>query len=108
MKINILIIAIFLSFLNIGCDNKSSKAKIIHVDKTINSTKEQNIKLSKKATTIVQNIFQDTAKIQPNNKYMILIFGANTDPYTAMLKEDISKSKIMQDRLKNDFSSYYF
>lgn len=53
-------------------------------------------------------VFLDVAKIGPNGKQMILVFGTNTDPYSMKLKEDIFKSKQLQDKLKKEFSSYYF
>ena len=104
-----------LSVLIVGCNESSTKATVIE-DKTV-STKEvkkeilpvpqiQNI--AKEAAAIVNDVFQDTAKIGPNGKYMVLVFGTNTCPYCMKLKEDIFKSKTFQKRLKNDYSSYYF
>jgi thioredoxin-related protein len=78
----------------IGCSD-SSKTKVMEEKPTI--------KIETK-----NSVFQDTAKIDPNGKYMVLVFGTNTCPYCMKLKEDIFKSKEFQKRLKNDFSSYYF
>eukprot|EP01029_Cantina_marsupialis_P027720 TRINITY_DN773252_c0_g1_i1.p1 TRINITY_DN773252_c0_g1~~TRINITY_DN773252_c0_g1_i1.p1 ORF type:complete len:140 (+),score=29.81 TRINITY_DN773252_c0_g1_i1:121-540(+) len=38
---------------------------------------------------------------------MILVFGTNTDPYSDRLKADIKNTKELQERLRNEFSSYY-
>jgi len=56
---------------------------------------------------IIFDAFQDTAKIGPKDKQMIIVFGTNTDPYTDQLKKDIKNSSELQKRLKNDYSSYY-
>ncbi len=95
-----------------GCDDKTSKAKVI--EPTIKSTQEVAkvtkpavINLAKEASDVFYSTFKDPAKIAPNGKSMILVFGANADPYTMKLKEDVFDSKKFQDRIKNDFSSYY-
>ena len=105
-------------FLSItGCNESSSKAKIIE-KKEVRQVKEQHVQelpkedkvinISSEASDIFYGTFKDTAKIAPHGKNMILIFGTNTDPYTMKLKEDIYKSKDIQKRLKNNYSSYYF
>ncbi len=60
-----------------------------------------------KHASIVNKVFKDVAKIAPDGKQMILVFGTNTDPYSDRLKADIEGSEDLQKRLKEDFSSYY-
>ncbi|PSM51521.1 phosphoribosylformylglycinamidine cyclo-ligase [Campylobacter blaseri] len=67
-----------------------------------------NDEISNSYDDIINQTFKDVAKIDPNDKQMILIFGANLDPYSNMLKKDIANSKDLQEKLKNIFSSYYF
>ena len=102
-----------------GCNDDSSKAKVIEKKEvpTVQVKKEaakpkaqakpEVINMAKEAADVVNEVFKDTAKIGPNGKYMVLVFGTNTCPYCMKLKEDIFQSKEFQARLKNDFSSYY-
>ena len=103
----------------VGCNDDSSKAKVIE-KKEVQSVqvkketatpnevvKPEVINMAKEASDVVNDVFQDTAKIGPKDKYMVLVFGTNTCPYCMKLKEDVYQSKEFQSRLKNDFSSYY-
>jgi len=119
LKTTIAISAISVLFL--GCNEKTSEAKV--VNEKPKSIKEQKvilpkaketleekpkvINIAKKASDVFNDVFKDTAKIGPDGKYMVIIFGANTCPYCMKLKEDIYQSKEFQNRLKNDYSSYY-
>ncbi len=105
-----------LSLFSTGCNDDTSKAKIIEtktqsaITQAVKTTKTKEpavINLAKEASDVFYSTFKDPAKIAPNGKSMIMVFGANTDPYTMKLKEDVFDSKGFQDRLKNDFSSYY-
>lgn len=69
--------------------------------------KENNLDSSKYENKMFE-VFKDTASIAPSGKQMILVFGTNTDPYTLKLKKDIFENKEFANKLKNDFSSYYF
>jgi len=111
-----LLIIVAVSVLFSACNN-TSDAEIVKDKNTKQSSRHavdgtsKNVeikKASKEANDIFYSIFKDTAKVGPNGKNMVLIFGANTDPYTMKLKEDIFKSKDLQNKLKNDYSSYYF
>ena len=104
-----------------GCTDNSSEAKIIEkkpvvkteVKTTVQSETAKEVK-QKAVTTytkydsVVYDVFQDSAKIGPrDDKQMIVVFGTNTDPYSDRLKADIQDSKELQEKIKNDFSSYY-
>lgn len=106
------------SFLFTGCNNDTSKAEVIEQNPT--ATKQDNKIVVKKPEVkkeevltytlnddIVNQVFQDSAKIAPEGKKMILIFGTNTDPYSDRLKADIKASTEIQKRFREEFSSYY-
>lgn len=126
MKINLLTktsIACMCSFLLLsGCTDEKTKVqstpKIVQVVKDEAIIKEvlnnpSNIEKTIEKKLYIQNdsiifdTFQDSAKIGPKEKYMIIIFGTNTDPYSDQLKKDIKNSPELQKRLKNNYSSYY-
>lgn len=69
--------------------------------------KQEDKKLYSQNDSVINEVFQDLAKIGPKEKQMIIIFGTNTDPYTDQLKKDIKASPQLQKRLKNEYSSYY-
>lgn len=111
------------SVLITGCSDKdSSQAQVIEQkpnimqDKKVVQEKESNIIVEKKEIplvyskyeAIVQKVFKDVAKVSPDGKQMVLVFGTNTDPYTDRLKADITNSPELQKKLKDEFSSYYF
>ncbi|RLA74152.1 MAG: phosphoribosylformylglycinamidine cyclo-ligase [Epsilonproteobacteria bacterium] len=113
MKKNLVIAGLITMLLITGCDNKTKTAQESKTDKQSNPEeilKDMNISTNqaKKANKVAVQVFNDVAKVGPNDKQMILVFGTNTDPYSMKLKEDIFKSKQLQEKLKNDFSSYYF
>lgn len=102
-------IILLLSIIFFFCScNGSSKAEIIGNEKTI---KTQEIKKEKKVYTkndiVIQKVFTDSAKISPKNKYMLIVIGTNTDPYTNKLKEDLNTSLELINNLKENFTSYY-
>ena len=105
-----------------GCGDKStSEAKVVE-QKSLEKTSMIKKEITKKAeevtksdapiytkhAPIVDKVFKDLAKIAPDGKQMILVFGTNTDPYSDRLKADIEASSDLQKRLKEEFSSYYF
>lgn len=105
------------SLLFTGCDSKSSEAEVIEkkqeVSKEVKVTTPEVKKEEPKVTytkydSIVNDVFKDVAKVAPDGKKMILIFGTNTDPYSDRLKADITNSADLQKRFKEEFSSYYF
>lgn len=104
------------SLLLSGCDNKSSEAQAIKptspdskAEVKVQTKKVEEPKVTyTKYDSIVSNVFKDVAKVAPDGKKMILIFGTNTDPYSDRLKADITNSADLQKRFKDEFSSYYF
>lgn len=103
---------ITISFLLQGCTNTESKAEVIKIKdsikKEVQSEKSKEIKtVYKKNNSIINKVFKDSARISPNDKYMLIVFGTNTDPYSAKLKADIKDSKTLSKELRDNFSSYY-
>ncbi len=113
------------SILFTGCGEKTSSEAQVVEQKTTNTNvetpsvkknEEVKIKVEKKEKpvtytkyeAVVQEVFKDVAKIAPEGKQMIMVFGTNTDPYSDRLKADITNSPELQKRIKEDFSSYYF
>jgi len=111
-----------ISVLFLGCNEKTSEAKVVEkkpevkteqkvvlpkAKKLEQTKKPEVINMAKEASEVFNDVFKDTAKIGPNGKYMVIIFGTNTCPYCMKLKEDVFQSKDFQKRLKDDYSSYY-
>lgn len=104
------------SILFTGCGDKADEATKIEkttiiktekIDKVVEPKKEA-FSVYTKYDSVVQNVFKDVAKVAPEGKQMILVFGTNTDPYSDRLKADIKSSPDLSKRLKEEFSSYYF
>ena len=106
-----------------GCGDKTtSDAKIVEqkttqktieikkedVEKEIAKQKDEEKPVYTKYESVVSKVFKDVAKVAPDGKQMILVFGTNTDPYSDRLKADIETNTDLQKRLKEEFSSYYF
>jgi len=89
-----------------GCNEKA--AKTASMDKTPGQTISANEKVIYAANdSAIFDFFQDSAKIAPNEKIMIIVFGTNTDPYSDQLKADVKNNPELGARLKGEFSSYY-
>lgn len=93
---------------------KEEPKKVAEVKKELEKKTQEAIKKEEAKVTytkydsIVNKVFKDVAKVAPDGKQMILVFGTNTDPYTDRLKADIENSEELQKRLKDNFTSYYF
>lgn len=106
---------IALSVLFTACGEKSSEAKVIEPKTKAEVTADAAVAKEEvkpkivytKYDNVVYDVFKDAAKIGPDGKYMLLVFGTNTDPYTDRLKADIQNSKDLSLKIQNDFSSYY-
>lgn len=100
-----------------GCSEGKSKAEVVEekpkvvttteVAKEVKQDEEKKQIVYTKYDSVVNDVFKDIAKIGPEGKYMLIVFGTNTDPYTDRLKADIKDSKELSDKLMNSFSSYY-
>jgi thioredoxin-related protein len=99
-----------------GCGEDKTEAKMIEKNTTEKAQAPKNVQAKKEETkvtytkydSIVHQAFQDTAKVGPEGKPMVMVFGTNTDPYTDRLKADIKGSDKLMEKLQNEFSSFYF
>lgn len=106
-----------------ACDNKVSSASemtkptLMKPDDAQHASASQTDSLPKghPETKTVRNVdvsgisgvFIDTARIAPNGKPMMLVFGSDACKYCTQLKGDIKGDSKMLTRLKEEFSSYY-
>ena len=122
IKTSMIASVITVSIIFTACGDKAtSEAKVVEkkplqentvveetTTKVIEKAKEVEKPVYNKYASVVQKVFKDVAKVAPDSKQMILVFGTNTDPYSDRLKADIEADETLQKRLKDEFSSYYF
>ncbi len=101
-----------------GCGNSNTQAKEIKETPAKKTEANTAPQMQKKAipATAPQNkaevskfytIFKDAAKIAPDGKPMLLLFGQESDPYTQKLKQEILNSDALAGRLKHEITSIY-
>jgi len=90
-----------------GCNETSTEAEVVKDTKNVVVKKEETKVTYTKHDEVVSSTFKDVAKIAPDGKYMLIIFGTNTDPYSDRLKADVKSSDELTSKIKNDLSSYY-
>ena len=96
-----------------GCTESNTKAEEVvekpkmEVKASSEVKKEEPKILYTNNDNVVDSVFKDIAKIGPEGKYMLIVFGTNTDPYSDRLKADIKNSKELANMIKNNMSSYY-
>ncbi len=124
-------IALLASFLLSGCGDSTSKAKELPKDTTHKAvaaetkvvkksaevaklmpkeSKEKEVGVKKSQTPNVSKfytIFKDAAKIAPDGKEMLLVFGQDGDPYTDKLKEDILNDSDLESAIKEIVTPIY-
>ena len=107
-----------------GCGDEKSEAKLISVDESAKKV-EANKSPSKNTTTqpfkpafaktSIQNpninkfytIFKDGAKIAPEGKPMLLVFGQPSDPYTVKLQNDVVENSSLSQKIKEVVTPIY-
>lgn len=101
------------TFLLSGCTESNSKAQEV-VEKpkaevtTTAEVKKEELKVTyTQNDNVVNDVFKDIAKIGPEGKYMLVVFGTNTDPYSDRLKADIKNSAELTNMIKEKTSAYY-
>ena len=124
-------VALLASFLLSGCGDNTSKAKELPKDtmhnavmpekkvvaKSTEATKPMPKKSEEKKTegkkpqapnvSKFYTIFRDAAKIAPDGKEMLLVFGQDGDPYTDKLKEDILNDSDLESAIKEVVTPIY-
>jgi len=93
-----------------GCSESKSKAEVVKEDTSEDikvQVKEEPKVVYTKNDEVVNKVFKDIAKIGPQDKYMLIVFGTNTDPYSDRLKADIKNTPELSDMITNKLSAFY-
>lgn len=93
-----------------GCSESKSKAEVVKEDTSEDikvQVKEEPKVVYTKNDEVVNKVFKDIAKIGPQGKYMLIVFGTNTDPYSDRLKADIKNTPELSDMITNKLSAFY-
>jgi len=119
-----IILSAVVAMLFIGCGNSSDEAKLVSIDKNItadiapkakkeapkafNPTLEkERVKKESELLAKTYIIFKDGAKIAPEGKPMLIVFGQNSDPYTTKLQEDITSNNSLAKSIKENLTPIY-
>ena len=108
-----------------GCGDNKVEAKKVVVDKNVTAkivpqTQKKEVakpfnptlelKKSKKESELLSKtylIFKDGAKIAPEGKPMLIVFGQSNDPYTTKLQEDIVNNNKLAKSIKDNLTPFY-
>ncbi len=107
-----------------GCGDSSSEAKLVSIDKnsTPQAALEKEVAKPKpfnptleKAKAIEQKVlldkfylvFKDGAKIAPEGKAMLIVFGQSNDPYTTQLQKDVVNNPTLAKAIKDNLTPFY-
>lgn len=89
-----------------ACSEQESES-IVSLGSEMNASEIEKINnLDKTSYAELAGIFKDNNVIDPEGKYLMLVFGVNGCLYCDQLKKTIKNSAQLQDKLK-DFSPYY-
>ena len=109
------LLALFLT----GCFDGSVEAKLVKEVELNSTTKapqirkfspKKELESTKKEQELkakFYQIFGDGAKIAPNGKDMLLVFGQPKDPYTKKFQEDVVNDTNLSNKISKEFSPYY-
>jgi len=117
-------IALLSSLLLSGCGNSTSKAKevtespvtkakIMEKKSTPEAPEKTKAAVKQKAAKAqvsvskFYTIFKDSAKIAPDGKEMLLVFGQDGDPYTDKLKNDIVNNSGLASAIQSTVTPIY-
>lgn len=99
------------TFLLSGCSESQSKAEVVKekpkTEVQAQAKQEEPKVVYTKHENVVNDVFKDIARIGPEGKFMLIVFGTNTDPYSDRLKADIKNSSELTSMLKEKMNSYY-
>jgi len=114
-------IALLSSLLLSGCGNSTSKAKEVTESPVTKAKIMEKESTPEKVKTVVKEktakaqvsvskfytIFKDSAKIAPDGKEMLLVFGQDGDPYTDKLKNDIVNDNGLASTIQSTVTPIY-
>ncbi len=97
-----------------GCGDSPSDESMVSVKKEAVAKVEPKVQKSVEAVepkielkeVDLSDVFKDSAKIEPDGKYMVIIFDSKSCKYCNQLRQDIDGNSDLKNRLTNDYSSY--
>ena len=108
MKFKQVFLFLIILFL-LGCEDKKPDLSIIsNGAASSKEAKEAHENIDKNSYSEILPYLKDNALIESDgSKGVLLMFGSNNCKYCDKLKEEIVRSKMLQELLKNNFCSYY-
>ena len=107
-SVSIFFVALFTTLFLSGCGDDEIDANIFSSGSELTKEqKEANENMDKASYKGLENLFLDTANIDSNGKYLLMIFGKNNCQYCDMLKDDIKADTNLQNKIAKDFTPYY-
>ena len=101
------ILFILAAFMVSACGEKESEY-IVSFGSDMSTTDIEKINnLDKASYAELDGIIKDNSTIDPEGKYLMVIFGVNGCLYCDQLKKTIRDSEEIRDKLKQDFAPYY-
>ena len=82
-----------------------TKVEPTKVQKSVPVTQQEEPKMELKEVDL-SDVFKDNAKIEPDGKYMVIIFDSSSCKYCNKLRQDIDGNSDLKNRLTNDYASY--
>lgn len=97
---------ILAAFMVSACEKESDN--IVSLGSEMSATEIEKINnLDRASYAELEGIIKDNRTIDPEGKYLMIIFGVNGCLYCDQLKKTIKNSEEIQDRLKQNFAPYY-
>lgn len=97
---------LILPFLFCACEDKKDDIVSLGAEMDMEEIHRIN-NLDKASYAELEGIVKDNSVIDPDGKYLMIIFGANGCIYCDQLKNTIKNSAPIQAKLKQNFSPYY-
>lgn len=97
---------ILAAFMVSACEKESDN--IVSLGSEMSTTEIEKINnLDRASYAELEGIIKDNRTIDPEGKYLMIIFGVNGCLYCDQLKKTIKNSEEIQDKLKQNFAPYY-
>ncbi|MDE6979105.1 MAG: thioredoxin fold domain-containing protein, partial [Helicobacter sp.] len=97
---------ILAAFMVSACEKESDN--IVSLGSEMSATEIEKINnLDRASYAELEGIIKDNRTIDPEGKYLMIIFGVNGCLYCDQLKKTIKNSEEIQDKLKQNFAPYY-
>lgn len=97
---------ILAAFMVSACEKESEN--IVSLGSEMSTTEIEKINnLDRASYAELEGIIKDNRTIDPEGKYLMIIFGVNGCLYCDQLKKTIKNSEEIRDKLKQNFAPYY-